>query len=83
MQSLRKRRNPRNRGALMYGCQNIEKSGFHKGQYVGYAPISGAWEIRKNGKSGWIAVNKHWRDSGPGIIFGDRLKDISNELRTR
>lgn len=67
----------------MYGCQNIEKSGFHKGQYVGYAPMSGAWKIRKNAKSGWIAVNDPWKDSGPGFLFGNRLKDISDELRTR
>ena len=67
----------------MYGCQNIEKIGFRKGRYVGYAPLSGAWRIRKNGKYGWIAVNDPWRDSGPGFLFGNRLKDISEELRTR
>lgn len=69
----------------MYGCQNIEKSGFHKGQYVGYAPLSGAWRILKNGKSGWKAVHPHTCPvvAGPGVFFGNTLKDISNELRTR
>ena len=69
----------------MYGCQNIEKSGFHKGQYVGNAPLSGAWKIRRNGKSGWIAIccNYPGNCAGPGVLFGNKLKDISEELRTR
>lgn len=70
----------------MYGCQNIEKSGLHKGQYVGYAPLSGAWRIRKNGKSGWIAVHSatdKTRVAGPGIFFVDRLKDAVKELASR
>ena len=32
----------------MKSLHNIEKSGFHKGQYVGYA--NGAWRIRRDGK---------------------------------
>ena len=56
----------------------------HGEGYVGYAPLSGAWRIRKNGKSGWIAVHSALRPvAGPGIFFVDRLKDAVEELRAR
>lgn len=67
----------------MYG--NIERRKHGEG-YIGYAPLSGAWIIRKNGKSGWIAVHSATdksRVAGPGIFFVDRLKDARKELRTR
>jgi hypothetical protein len=65
----------------MYG--NVERRKHGEG-YIGFAPLSGAWRIRKNGKSGWIAIHSALVPvAGPGIFFGDRLKDISDELRTR
>jgi hypothetical protein len=61
---------------------NIEKSGFHHGQYVGYAPLSGAWSIKKTGK-GWLAFCKTNRDCGFGCVSRKTLKEISQELRVR
>ena len=63
----------------MYG--NIEKSAFHKGAYVGYAPLSGAWHIAKIG-NGWMARNKTKRDP-LGYVIRRTLREVSYELRTR
>lgn len=40
----------------MLSLHNIEKSGFRKGEYVGYA--LGAWTIRR-GAAGWLAIRQN------------------------
>lgn len=37
----------------MRDLPNIEKSGFRRGEYVGYA--NGVWRIRRNPSGGWTA----------------------------
>jgi len=55
--------------------QNIEKSAFQKGEYVGYA--NGVWSIFKRGNNkGWHACRGSDRQS----IFGKSLKEISEKL---
>lgn len=60
---------------------NVEKSTFHKGEYVGYAPLSGVWAIRKCGK-GWFAFCKTNRDN-LSCVSRRTLKEIAYELRSR
>jgi hypothetical protein len=62
----------------MKNLVNIEKSAFHKGEYVGYS--NGVWIIRKSNSSygNWSA---HHRDSNRApLIFGFTLEDISKKL---
>ena len=59
----------------MKSLHNIEKSGFHKGQYVGYA--NGAWRIRRDGKL-W-RVTPQTSNGGSG--FARRtLAEVSTHL---
>ena len=53
---------------------NIEKSGFHKGQYVGYA--DGAWRIMRNGIGTWSAYKRE----GIGYYQAHTLREISRRL---
>ncbi len=58
----------------MKALHNIEKSGFHPGEYVGYA--EGAWRIVKTSRA-WRASHKngqHWS------IEGKTLTDVSAQL---
>ena len=57
---------------------NIEKSGFHRGQYVGYG--GGTWKIRKygTGEHLWIAV----KQGGGGEFYGSSFADLSAKLDT-
>lgn len=53
---------------------NIERSGFHRGQYVGYDG-GGVWRIRK--------VGKRWMATKDGVSFTrTTLKEISEALET-
>ena len=56
---------------------NIEKSAFHKGEYVGYC--GGPWRIEKTNSSygNWCASSTNQRMP---LIFAFRLKDISAKL---
>lgn len=56
---------------------NIEKSGFRKGQHVGYA--DGAWRITGLGGGRYQAVHQQSGD----MIFGDSLGHISSQLTAR
>lgn len=56
---------------------NIEKSAFHKGEYVGYA--KGVWHIYKRKES------KQWeafKQNGPGFLSAATLAGISDRLMT-
>jgi len=53
----------------MKNYSNIDKSGFHPGQYVGYC--NGAWKVRKMDTGKWIAT-KDGR-----FRFGDTLGDLN------
>lgn len=57
--------------------QNIEKSAFHKGEYVGHA--TGAWRIRRNGK-GWTAQAGAIPCHSGQTLYGATLGDISKQL---
>ena len=52
---------------------NIEKSGFHKGEYVGYS--NGVWRITRYGKQ-WRAIKR----DGKGIIDAKTLAILSSKL---
>jgi hypothetical protein len=54
---------------------NIEKSGFHKGRYVGYA--DGVWYIERRGR-GWIA---HHRERNHEPIPARTLSEMSEKLK--
>ena len=53
--------------------QNIDKSAFRKGQYVGYA-VGKVWRISKRGPNYWYATTQG------RIVQGDTLRDISEKL---
>ena len=56
---------------------NVEKSGFHHGQYVGYA--HGAWRIMKTrvyGANYWMVKHNHF----PAHFMTKTLKEASNRL---
>lgn len=55
---------------------NIEKSGFHRGQYVGYG--GGTWRIHKygTGERSWIAV----KQGGGGEFYASDFADLSAKL---
>jgi hypothetical protein len=66
---------------------NIEKSGFHRGQYVGYSPKAvNVFSITRNryGSSAWQAIGQIYKTNPPGtawkIIFGKDLAEISKAL---
>ena len=59
--------------------QNIEKSAFRKGEYVGYGGGK-VWHIRKSNSSygNWFAYN---RDKHNEQIYAMRLADLQNQLQ--
>lgn len=67
------RRNPKS-------YHNIEKSGFHRGQYVGYG--GGTWKIHKygKGKHTWIAVEQN--RLAPSF-YAESFADLSAKLDER
>lgn len=60
----------------MKSLHNIEKSGFHAGEYVGYS--DGVWRI--------VNVSRMWRAIHKGgkywSIEGKTLADVSTQLET-
>ncbi len=69
---------------------NIEKSGFHKGEYVGYANVKGiqyVFQIVRDGRDGWKATVKEplarrtlYNLTGIYQLVGGNLGDISSKL---
>jgi len=59
--------------------QNIEKSAFRKGEYVGHA--TGTWRIRRDGK-GWLAIAGSIPGHSGRTLRGATLRDISKQLET-
>lgn len=61
---------------------NIEKSGFHKGEYIGYGGTgAGIWRIRKKGPAGptaWVATRDS--DDKPNRFTAPTLKAIGEKL---
>lgn len=57
---------------------NIEKSGFHPGQYVGYA--DGAWRITRSTSSlgNWCA--RHQKDTRKPALYAFTLDVMSEKL---
>ena len=58
----------------MKSLPNIDKSAFHKGEYVGYA--NGVWKIRRC-ESGWTAVK---RDAPYVSMTAATLESLSAKL---
>lgn len=57
--------------------QRIEKSGFRKGEYVGYA--NGVWLIRKRADGSWVARKRD--DPSQGITISARtLRELDSKL---
>lgn len=69
----------------MHSFHNIEPSGFHKGQYVGYA-AGKVWHIRKTNSTygNWIAQarkpNSPEADPAVSNVYAFRLSDLSDKL---
>ena len=68
----------------MRSFPNIEKSGFHKGQYVGYA-AGMVWRIKKTNSSygAWCArPNELNHPEGYKVasVYAFRLSDMSDKL---
>ena len=69
----------------MQNLHNIEKSTFHRGQYVGYA-IGRVWHIRKTNSTygNWIAIarvpNSPEHDPAIAHVYAFRLSDMSVKL---
>lgn len=63
---------------------NIEKSGFHKGQYVGYSPKAVNFFSITREYRGWKAIGQIYKTNPPGtawkIIYGKDLAEISKAL---
>ena len=66
---------------------NIEKSKFHKGQYVGYSPKAvNVFSITRNryGSNAWQAIGQIYKTNPPGtawkILYGKDLAEISKAL---
>lgn len=69
---------------------NVEKSGFHKGEYVGYATVQGyptVWHIVRDGRNGWKATaQNNWERqyvydrTGIYQLVGANLETISGKL---
>lgn len=73
----------------MRNYHNIDKSGFHKGQYVGYATVNGVatvWRIVRDGRNGWKATvsnstERHvYQNTGIYQLVGANLEHISGKL---
>lgn len=66
----------------MRSYPNIEKSVFHRSQYIGYS--NGAWRIWRWSKKGsafaWIAIKQHAAYETHTEIFGRTLAEISEKL---
>lgn len=63
----------------MYG--NVEKSGFRRGEYVGYGPL-GTYRIRKIGRRHWRADLRTPMAGGVGFhgVTGGTLRFISERI---
>jgi hypothetical protein len=63
--------------------QNIEKSAFHKGEYVGYA-LGTVWRIRKTNSvyGSWIATSRDIIKNNvySHNAYANRLSDMSGKL---
>ena len=66
-------RSDRKRAKNPAGFHNIEKSGFHKNEYVGYS--NGVWRITRHGEQ-WRAVKR----DGKGMIDAKTLAILSSKL---
>ena len=55
---------------------NIEKSAFHRGEYVGYSAM-GVWQVKK--QIGFYAAH-HRHDRQRGVIHADTLREMSTRL---
>ena len=73
----------------MRNFHNIEKSGFHKGDYVGYATVQGmatVWRIVRDGRNGWKATSANstersvYQMTGIYQLVGANLETISGKL---
>lgn len=60
---------------------NLEPSGFHRGQYVGYAG-GAVWRIRRREGGGWRANRTvdGVADAGAGFLFAPTLASMSAKL---
>jgi len=60
---------------------NIDKSGFRKGEYVGYG-AGRVWRIRKTQFGGWAwaARPQDKQDDDSAIVYGDTLRHVSTQL---
>ncbi len=63
----------------MQNLHNIEKSGFRRGEYVGYA--NGVYRIRKTNSTygNWIAYEKQGQPTAP-TIYAFTLATMSRKL---
>jgi len=63
---------------------NIEKSGFNRGQYVGYSPKAVNFFSITRDYRGWKAIGQIYKTNPPGtawkIIYGKDLAEISKAL---
>lgn len=60
----------------MLNLPNIEKSGFRRGEYVGYA-AGDVWRITKStGRARWVAIARH----NGQYVYGDTLVALSATL---
>jgi len=60
----------------MKSLPNIEKSGFHCGEYVGYGGGT-VWRIHKAGKTSWCAIP---RSEYLQVLHASTLAELSTQL---
>ena len=60
----------------MQNLPNIEKSGFHRGEYVGYG-AGKVWRIRKTLFGGWLWAAHCPKEPETATLYADRLADMS------
>ena len=57
---------------------NIEKSGFHRGEYVGYGAGT-VWKIRRSAQ-GWTAYPREYKGGGVRDLHAASLAEMSSKL---
>lgn len=63
----------------MRSLSNIEASGFHRGEYVGYGGGK-VWRIRETLFGGWKWAAHVPKDNATATLYADRLEDMSKRL---
>jgi len=63
----------------MKNLHNVEPSGFHKGEYVGYG-LGKVWRIRKTQFGGWKWAAHVPQEPAVATRYADTLESMSSQI---